>query len=156
MTPLARLLNEAKGDRSVDALIAEAERGGTTVNHTARATIYRALRGEHAKNPRETTFELFSTVFSLDLRAVRDAAGKARGELGPWTPIAEANRLDQDQRTALDALIKTIVRTRGEEDDRGAETTPTPDPSPLPVIREVSEFEEDWAARGDDPNGRNR
>lgn len=114
MTPLARLLLDAKGDRSVDSLIAEAERRGVTVNPTARATVYKALKGDHAKNPREETVQLFASVFALDLRDVRQAAGKPRGELGRWVPTNEAHRLDQEQRDALDALIKAIVRTGGE------------------------------------------
>lgn len=158
MTPLARLLESAKADRSVDSLIAEAERKGASINSTARATIYKALKGDHAKEPRDETLQMFAAVFGLDVREVRKAAGMARGELGPWTPTTEANRLDQDQRNALDALIKTIVKTGGEH---GGDTAATsgPDPSPvsdLPVVRDVDEeFEVDWAAR-EDPKGRNR
>ena len=111
VTDLSELLNQAKGDRSVDTLIAEAERAGSTINATARATIYKALRGEHAKHPRERTLNLFSAVFDLDVRKVREAAGRPSGELGAWEPTPEAAQLNQDQRRALDMLIKSIVKS---------------------------------------------
>ncbi len=110
MTELSELLLKAKGDRSVDQLIAEAERHGSEINHTARSGIYKALKGEHAKSPRDSSLRLWARVFGLDVTRVREAADRPAGELGPWTPVEEAAQLDRDQRIALDQLIKTIVR----------------------------------------------
>lgn len=111
VTALSDLLRDAKGERSVDDLIAAAEkRLGREIRPTFRATIYKALDGEHAKTPRDETLRLFADVFGLDVRDIRASVERPRGELGPWKPVDEANQLDQDQRDALDSLIKTIVR----------------------------------------------
>lgn len=128
VTALSDKLNAAKGDVSIDRLIAAAEkRSGREIPATARAGIYKALNGQHAKNPREDTLRLWAEVFELDVRDLREAAKKPRGELGPWQPVAESARLDQDQRTALDLLIKAIVRG-GAEDAYGPAANTDGDP----------------------------
>lgn len=127
MTALSDLLNDAKGDRSVDDLIEAAEKkSGHPIRRTFRSTIYKALEGDHAKNPREETLGLFADVFQVDIRTLRLAADKPAGELGPWVPTTEAARLDRDQRRALDALIKTIVRGR-DADGQGTTNEPPDD-----------------------------
>lgn len=113
MTALSDLLNDAKADNSVDNLIAAAEKRGTTINGTARATVYKALNGDHAKRPREATLSMFAEIFQLDVREVRAAAGRAPGELGEWAPPAESAQLAQPVRDALDLLIKAIVNAEG-------------------------------------------
>lgn len=152
VTALSDKLNDAKGDVSIDRLIAAAEkRSGKEIPATARAGIYKALNGQHAKNPREDTLQLWAEVFELDVRDLRAAANKPRGELGPWQPVAESARLDQDQRTALDLLIKAIVRGGAEDDSPAANEVPATGPANQPVLREVSEFEVDVAARQKKP-----
>lgn len=156
VTALSDLLNDAKGDASIDRLIEAAEkRTGAEINRTARAGIYKALSGQHAKNPREETLTVWAEVFQLDVRDLRQAAAKPRGELGPWQPVAESARLDQDQRTALDLLIKAIVRGGGQDVSRpAASQVPVTGPGNQPVLRDVSDLEADYAARKDPPNKR--
>jgi len=108
------LLNAAKGDSSVDSLIAAAEKRGVEVSRTARANIYKALAGNHAKNPTDRVLNLWADVFRLNVQDLREAAGRPRGERGPWVPPDEANQLNEEQREALGALIKAIVRGGGE------------------------------------------
>src|SRR5690349_17205760 len=93
VTALSDLLVAAKGDRSVDDLIAAAEKRGAELEPTFRATAYKALKGDHAKSPRESTLRQLCQVFGLDIRRVREAVQKPPGELGPWTPTPEADRL---------------------------------------------------------------
>lgn len=159
VTALSDLLNDAKGVDSIDRLIEAAEkRTGVEINRTARAGIYKALSGQHAKNPREETLLVWAEVFQLDVRDLRQAAAKPRGELGPWQPVAESARLDQEQRQALDLLIKAIVRG-GAEDAHSPATNKVPatGPAQQPVLREVSEeFEADIAARPDPKKRRRR
>lgn len=134
MTALSDLLNAAKGDRSVDRLIEAAEKRGHVVD---RGTVFRALNGDHAKRPREETLSAFAAVFELDIRKVREAADRPAGELGPWVPTSEAAQLDRDQRTALDRLIKTIVRG-GAEDARPATNTKGDDEPDGGVVIEMT------------------
>ncbi len=114
MTPLAKLLNLAKGDRSVDTLIADARKRGVPVPESARGNIYKALDGKHAKTPTDRVLTLWAEVFRLNVQDLREAVGRPRGELGPWVPPDEANQLNEEQREALGALIKAIVRGGGE------------------------------------------
>jgi hypothetical protein len=107
VTELSNLLNDAKGDRAVDRLIADAEKQGHKIH---RGTIYRALDGDHAKHPREETLQAFAAVFGVDVGELRRAVKRPAGELGPWVPTPDSAQLDRDQRRALDQLIKTIVR----------------------------------------------
>jgi transcriptional regulator with XRE-family HTH domain len=65
--------------------------------------------GRHPVNPSEETLEGLAAVTNVSLRRLRRAAGFAAGETEPYRPPAEANRLTQRQRAALDDLIKAIV-----------------------------------------------
>lgn len=123
MTELSKLLNEAKdAGRNVDHWVEQAAKAGHDID---RATVFKALKGEHAKNPRESTLQGLAFVFDIDVRDLREAVDKPRGELGPWTPTSEAARLDQAQRDALDTLIKTIVQG-GKAHGNAAPIDPTP------------------------------
>lgn len=130
MTPLSELLRAAKGDSSVDSLIAAAEKRGVEVSRTARANIYKALAGNHAKNPTDRVLTLWADVFRLNVQDLREAAGRPRGERGPWVPPSEANQLNDEQRDALAALIKAIVRGGGEGDATGTPANQSPAPGP--------------------------
>lgn len=72
---------------------------------------------------------------------------------GTWHPPAAANLLTPRQRRALEELIVSMTAERGEEHARSA-ATKTPEVGPadqptMPILREVSEFEVDVAARED-------
>lgn len=72
-------------------------------------TIAAYWAGKHPRKPSEKTLQGLSEVTSIPLRRLRRSAGAAGGEAQPWTPPAEANRLTQRQRQAIEQLIKTIV-----------------------------------------------
>lgn len=112
VTALSNLLADAKGDRSVDALIEQAEKAGHSVD---RGTVYRALKGEHAKRPREETLASLAAVFGLDIRKVREAAARPSGERVPWTPPKEADQLDRNQRRAVEQMIKALIAETEQE-----------------------------------------
>lgn len=125
MTALSDLLNEAKGDHSVDYLMEEARKRNVTVKDSDRSLIYKVLSGDHARNPRDSTLRLLAEVFRLKVVDLREAAGRPRGELGPWKPVDEAAQLSQPIRDAFDELIKVIVREGGgAHADRAAANTP--------------------------------
>lgn len=127
MTALSNLLTDAKnGGRNVDHWVEQARAAGHRIN---RATVYKYLDGDHAKNPSEKTLEALAFVFALDVRDLRQAVNKPRGELGAWTPTEEASRLNEEQRAALNLLIKTIVRG-GAEDADGPAANQDPDVGP--------------------------
>lgn len=107
MTALSDRLADAKGNDSIDAI---AERAAAAGHKIDRATVWRYVAGTHAKNPPDSVLRALAAGFGLDVRELRTLAGKPAGELGKWTPPDEAARLSQDQRRALDQLIKSIVR----------------------------------------------
>lgn len=72
-------------------------------------TIAAYWAGKHPRNPSEKTLEGLAEVTRVSVRRLRRAAGAAVGEAKPYQPPAEANRLTQRQREALDHLIKAIV-----------------------------------------------
>lgn len=131
VTALSDLLNEAKDQgRNIDHWVEQSEEAGCKIN---RATVYKALNGEHAKNPSEQVLRGLAFVFDVDIRDLRVAAGKPRGELGEWIPTTESSRLSQEQREALDALIKAIVREGGQAHGNAAATSEGPS-GPAPVV----------------------
>lgn len=132
MTALSDFLNDHKGeDFNVDARVAAAAKDGHAID---RATVFKVLNGDHARNPREATLAALAAVFELDVRDVREAAGKPRGELGEWKPTSESARLNQEQRDALDLLIKSIVREGGGAHEHGA--------APIVLITPTDETDE--------------
>lgn len=102
---LREMLAKARPDAALDGLYAEAQRRGLKIG---RNTIARARRGEII-NPTEETLVALADLFGLDVRDLRAAAGRQRGELGPYIPTPRASSLTQAQRAALDALIVSIV-----------------------------------------------
>lgn len=106
MTPLSTRLSEAKGDRSIDAVAAQAQKAGHDID---RSTVARYVAGGGAKNPPDSVLRALAAGLGLDVRELRALAGQPSGELGPWTPTDESARLNLDQRRALDQLIRTMV-----------------------------------------------
>lgn len=115
MTALSDRLADAKGDRSIDSIVAQAEANGHTID---RSTVARYCGGGGAKNPPDAVLRALAAGLGLDVRELRTLAGKPAGELGPWTPPDESARLSRDQRKALDLLIKAIVNEGSEHGDR--------------------------------------
>lgn len=106
MSRLSDRLNEAKPGVSIVAGVERARRAGHAID---RGTVYRYLKGDHAKNPSDETLAALGAVFGLRVTELRRLADKPTGELEPYEPPAYANRLNRDQRKALDNLIRTIV-----------------------------------------------
>lgn len=108
MTRLSDRLNDAKNGVSIVAAVERAKKAGHAIE---RGTVYRYLKGDHAKNPTDETLEALAFVFDLKVTDLRDLADKPSGELEPYSPPSYANRLNRDQRRALNELIRTIVES---------------------------------------------
>ena len=106
MTALSDRLNEAKGKTGLDEVVARAEANGHTIH---RATFANYFKGKHAKRPSEDVLQALADGLDLKVTELRDLAGQPQGELGPYKPTPLANRLNRDQRKALDELIRVIV-----------------------------------------------
>lgn len=127
MSDLSSYLDTAKGDRSIDAVVAKAASAGHKID---RATVARYVSGQGAKRPPEGVLRALAAGLDLDVRDLRELAGKPRGELGPYVPVDEAAQLNESQRRAIDALIKSIVglpelERAADKDERRARTEPT-------------------------------
>lgn len=120
VSALTALLLGAKGDDSIDKIAARARAAG---HPTDRATIAKYLSGTAAKTPTERVVLALAAGFGLSPQQIREAAGVPAGELGPWRPPAEAGRLSQEQRDALNMLIRAIVRGGRSAGETGAGPT---------------------------------
>lgn len=106
MTALSDRLNEAKGDKGLDTVVAQAEARGHTVH---RGTFANYFKGKHAKRPSEDVLRALADGLDLKVTELRAIVGMPAGEIGEYKPTPLANRLNHDQRRALDELIRTIV-----------------------------------------------
>lgn len=114
MTALSDRLNEAKGDKGLDTVVAQAEARGHTVH---RGTFANYFRGKHAKRPSEDVLLALADGLDLKVTELRAIVGMPAGELGEYKPTPLANRLNRDQRIALDELIRTIVSKKEVQTD---------------------------------------
>lgn len=114
VSALSDRLIEAKGDRSIDDIVARAQQQGHRID---RSAVARYLKGEHGPRPRQETLSALAAGFDLDARELRGLAGRPPGELGPYVPTSESVSLTAEQRQALDQLIRAI--TRETASDRG-------------------------------------
>lgn len=122
VTRLSEVLQDAKGERSIDAIADQARAKGHPID---RATVARALQGRHAKHPPEVTLQGLAAGFGLDVRKLRGLIGAPSGELGPYVPAHESARLNRAQREALNSLIKAIVTDQEVRDAGQAEAQKT-------------------------------
>ena len=60
--------------------------------------------------PSPKTLRGLAAALDLPVDTLQQAAGTAQ-PLGPWTPPAEADRMDRKQRQHVASLIKLLVRT---------------------------------------------
>lgn len=111
MTALSDYLTDNKGDRTIDSIKAKAEAAGHGID---RATVSKYIAGKGAKNPPDSVLKALAAGMGLDVRHLRTLAGFPPGELETYKPPDYADRLNRDQRSALDELIRTIVE-RGVE-----------------------------------------
>ena len=129
VSDLSTYLANAKQDRSIDDIAEAARRGGHEVS---RSVVAKYLRGEHGRRPPESTLAGLAAGFGVDVRVLRRLAGRAPGELGPYVPTEEASSLTQQQRDAINQLIKAFVNEGGSGDAGNAEAQKTPNPAPAP------------------------
>lgn len=115
MTALSDRLNEAKGTDGLDVVVARAEAKGHSVH---RGTFANYFKGKHAKHPSEDVLRALADGLGVKVTELREIAGMPAGELGEYKPTTLANRLNRDQRKALDELIRTIV-TKEEVSEHG-------------------------------------
>ena len=102
-----RLWELKKEAGSIDAIEKRAKAAGYPID---RATIDKYLRGKGAKRPPESSLRALAAGFKTTVQELRRYARMPEGEREPWVPPEESARLDRDQRSALDLLIKAIVR----------------------------------------------
>lgn len=135
VSALSDRLVEAKGDRSIDDIVARAEEQGHRID---RSAVARYLKGEHGSRPRQETLAALAAGFDLDTRELRSLAGRPPGELGPYVPTSESASLTAEQRKALDQLIRAITKGTGgvvREIDRDADQD-HPDDAAGPAVSE--------------------
>lgn len=140
MTALSELLHSSKN--KAPAAIKRIE---DSEEHTMdRGTIYKYLKGEHPERPSEKYLKALAYGFELKITEVRTAAKVPAGELGPWTPPAEAGQLSKPVRDALDALVIVLAK-EGYGSGKPAKKSLTV----VPDAREEGPEVEDIAARDD-------
>lgn len=123
MSRLSERLKAAKGDLSIDDIAKRASREGGTIK---RSTVAKYLRGEHGSNPPEETLAGLAAGLGLDVRELRELAGRPAGELGPYVPTPLSASLTTEQRKAIDDLIKAFVIEGGQKDAGNAEAEKSP------------------------------
>ncbi len=107
MSALSDRLQQAKGQRSIDDIAAQARRLGHPID---RSAVAKFLAGQAGPRPRPSTLEALAAGFGVDVRELRLLAGQPPGEAGPYVPTPESASLTREQRRAIDQLIKAIVR----------------------------------------------
>ncbi|NNG20530.1 hypothetical protein HJ590_13330 [Naumannella sp. ID2617S] len=122
MSELSNLLRKAKGDASYEAIATKATRRGHQLSPSA---VAKYMRDEQRGRTPDSTLQALAAGLDLDVRLLREAAGRPGGELGPYVPDARANSLTKAQREALDRLIVSIVDQGGQTDAGTAEAQKT-------------------------------
>jgi hypothetical protein len=133
VSALSDRLEEAKGDRSIDDVVARAEAQGHRID---RSVVARYLKGEHGSRPRQETLSALAAGFDLDVRELRELAGRPPGELGPYVPTSESASLTAEQRQALDQLIRAITKSGGVVRPFGGTDQDQPDQADGPSVSE--------------------
>lgn len=148
MSRLSERLKAAKGDLSIDDIAKRASREGGTIK---RSTVAKYLRGEHGSNPPEETLAGLAAGLGLDVRELRELAGRPAGELGPYVPTPLSASLTTEQRKAIDDLIKAFVIEGGQKDAGNAEAEKSPDEAVTPNVTPETQT---LAARRGDSRGK--
>ena len=103
------LLHEAQPSMTINGLMRKAERDGIDIGRTA---VAKAQRGDVQATTRDSTMQAIADLYGVDVRHLREAAGRPRGELGPYVPDHRAASLTSRQREALDRLIAAWLAWR--------------------------------------------
>lgn len=126
MSELSKALKRAKGTRSIDEIVKAAASRGHAID---RSAVSRYVNGEHGPKPRESTLAALAAGFDVDVRVLRELAGKPAGEREPYVPVPEAASLTQRQRKAVDNLILAFV-SEGSADGLAPDAQKTPPAAP--------------------------
>jgi len=118
MSALSELLTNANTDGWSYELIAE--KAQARGHRLSRDTAWRYMTGRQAKTSPDQLRAL-ADVLGLRYDKVSRAAGQP-ADLGPYEPPREANALTQQEREALNLIIRALVRGRGPEPVPAVET----------------------------------
>lgn len=93
----------------------------------SRGTVdnYRSEAAPEA--PKEHVLQAFHELLGIPLPELRAAAGVPIGELDPYSPPAEFNRLSRAQRDALDEFVRSFVGPQGERHAVPVDSSPESD-----------------------------
>lgn len=142
-------LSDALNAANVDGWSAReiSRKTGGRLSHSVVADY---LNGRQAKQPKEYVLQAFAEVFpKLTVKQLRELAGLPAGELDPYQPPAEANRLDARQRRAVDEIIRLLADSTGGEADGDAATTNVRQLTRREQMQQIQKK----AARKDQPKG---
>lgn len=104
MTELSALLN-----RSPLTARQASEKAGEIGVRLPYGTAAAYWAGTHPVHPKDETLQAIAEVTRIPVTRLRAAIQVGIGELKPWKPPPEANRLTHRQRRAIEQLIKAIV-----------------------------------------------
>lgn len=109
MSALSELLKQRVATQKIGVreIARRAQDRGHSLSH---GTVSKYLSGQHPEVPAEETLRAFHDVLDIPLEQLRKAAGLPAGAPGPYTPPSEADRLDLDQREAVDQIIRLLAR----------------------------------------------
>lgn len=116
VSELSKKLSEAAAGRPLDAVVELTVKAGHPLS---RSLVNRLLNGSHGPKTTDDTLLAMAAALDLDVRDLRELAGRPRGAVGKYEPTEEAGSLTEYQRKAMDELIRAIVR--GEQDGRRPE-----------------------------------
>jgi len=117
VSDLSKRLQQANGDHSIDWIVDRARARGHKIH---RSVVAKYVRGNHGPKPPEETLAPLAAGLGLHPREFRELAGRPAGELGQWEPPAESASLTQDERDALDQLIRAMTKGGGRHGAEGA------------------------------------
>lgn len=107
MSALSDLLQAKANGRSGREISRHAWEAGVKISVETVATYMRPSHG----HPHERTLEALTVAFDIPIDDLRRAAGVPIGEVDPWIPPPESNRLSHRQRQAVDELIRSMIET---------------------------------------------
>lgn len=109
MSALSELLAQRVAAQKIGVreIARRAQERGHTLSH---GTVSKYLSGRHPEVPAEETLRALHDVLGIPLEQLREAAGLPVGLPEPYRPPAEADRLDPEQREAVDQVIRLLAR----------------------------------------------
>lgn len=138
MSELSERLHQARAGRTIDAVVELTHKIGKPLG---RATVARLFAGTHG-DVKPSTLEAIGEALQVDIRELRELAGKPAGELGPYVPVDAAGSLTQQQRDAMDQLIMAIVE--GDTSWSGNTSPEDKQPSGGGTVHQFPQSDDEW------------